>query len=254
MPVAHTTNGWDQSAHVIPLPHRRTPDCVHPAVARQNEASYQGSGNSLSRTSQTMAPSKKTIEAHFDQNIDRIDHLLGIYDELTPDGKGRRNVGHLDLLRSAVVFLHAALEDVVRSVALWKLPLEGDTDALKSVGLPGDLESNQFHLGHVAYHRGKTVDELLEAAVDDYLEESNFNKPGDIEEMLERCNLDSSFLRDHKSQLHPMMKRRHWIVHRMDRSYDAGPGHHSARSIQKSTVEAWKQAVQDVVDEILEQV
>jgi hypothetical protein len=198
-----------------------------------------------------MSGTKEQIERHFRQNIERIDNLLEIYDEITEAGRGRRQVRHQDLLRAAVTFVHAALEDVVRSVAEWKLPQAGKDD-LTDVGLPG-LKSNQFHLGYLTYHRGKSVDELLEESVNAYLDESNFNEPGEVEDMLSRCGLSNDFVANYKSDLEPMMKRRHWIVHRMDRNYSLGSGHHVARSISMGTVENWKAAVVDVAEHILEQ-
>lgn len=201
-----------------------------------------------------MGIDKNTIEEHFSENIARIQHLVERYEELSSDDTERSHVPAQDLLRSAVVFLHAALEDVIRSLALWKLSTVGDKEALRDVGLPGNLQSSQFHLGHLTYHRGKTVDELLEEAVNEYLEESNFNHPGEIKQMLERCGLDSSCVEGYESGLHPMMKRRHWIVHRMDRNYDVDSEQPSARSLDKSTVETWKHTVSELVDEILRQV
>ena len=37
-------------------------------------------------------------------------------------GQGRRSVQDTDILRAAVVLLHATLEDLLRSLADWKLP------------------------------------------------------------------------------------------------------------------------------------
>ena len=65
--------------------------------------------------------------------------------------------------------------------------------------------------------------------------------------------MSNDFVANYKSDLEPMMKRRHWIVHRMDRNYSLGSGHHVARSISMGTVEDWKAAVVDVVEHILEQ-
>ena len=115
-----------------------------------------------------MSDKKEQIEKHFRENVERIENPIETYDEVTDSGKGRREVRHQDLLRAAVTFLHAALEDVVRSIAEWKLPQAGQDD-LTDVGLPG-LKSNQFHLGYLTYHRGKSINELLEESVNAYLE------------------------------------------------------------------------------------
>ena len=64
---------------------------------------------------------KTEIENRFNGNLERVGHLVEIYETLTT-GPGRRPVDTSDILRSAVVFLHAALEDFLRSLLEWKLP------------------------------------------------------------------------------------------------------------------------------------
>ncbi len=43
------------------------------------------------------------------QNLDRASNLVEIYRVVYGEGKGRRNVHKIDLLRAAVVFIHASL-------------------------------------------------------------------------------------------------------------------------------------------------
>lgn len=57
------------------------------------------------------------INDRFQENLTRVDHLLKIYEETAPGTQGRQPVERTDLLRSAVVFLHASLEDFIRSLA-----------------------------------------------------------------------------------------------------------------------------------------
>jgi hypothetical protein len=64
---------------------------------------------------------KSEIEIRFKSNLERVDHLVALYDTATT-GPGRRPVDKSDILRSAVVFLHATLEDFLRSLLEWKLP------------------------------------------------------------------------------------------------------------------------------------
>jgi dihydroxyacetone kinase len=51
-----------------------------------------------------------------------------------------------------------------------------------------------------------------------------------------------------------MMKRRHWIVHRVDRNRSQGTGGHGARSISLSTVREWKDEVEAAVQTIFEEI
>ena len=67
-----------------------------------------------------------TISDNFNENLARVENLVVTY-ESHPDtqGRGRKSAELLDILRAAVVFLHAALEDALRSIARWKLPAAG---------------------------------------------------------------------------------------------------------------------------------
>ena len=78
---------------------------------------------------------KTEIENRFNGNLERVGHLVEIYETLTA-GPGRRPVDTSDILRSAVVFLHAALEDFLRSLLEWKLP-SAQASYLKDIPLKG---------------------------------------------------------------------------------------------------------------------
>ena len=62
---------------------------------------------------------KQDIEDRLTINLRRVRNLIARY---PATGSGRRSVEDSDLLRAAVVLLHATLEDVVRGVLEWKLP------------------------------------------------------------------------------------------------------------------------------------
>lgn len=62
---------------------------------------------------------KVEIETQFRENLKRVRNLIDIYEKkITPGGQGRRPVGSADVLREAVVLLHAtfAWNDPERSV------------------------------------------------------------------------------------------------------------------------------------------
>jgi hypothetical protein len=56
----------------------------------------------------------------------------------------------------------------------------------------------------------------------------------------------------YRDSLGPMMKRRHWIVHRADRNELTGLGHHRTKSIDKGTVNGWLDAIRAFGDAVLE--
>jgi hypothetical protein len=195
---------------------------------------------------------KTEIENRFNGNLERVGHLVEIYETLTT-GLGRRPVDTSDILRSAVVFLHAALEDFLRSLLEWKLP-SAQASYLKDIPLKGKKPRSTFTLDDLAHFRGSNVDDLISCSIADHLERSNFNTPGDISSVLQSIGLMRSLLDPYRDKLGPMMKRRHWIVHRADRNNATGSGQHAALGLQKATVEAWSIAVRQFGTSVLIQV
>ena len=158
-----------------------------------------------------------------------------------------------DILRSAVVFLHATLEDFLRSLLEWKLPSD-QASYLKDIHLPGMKSRSSFKLDDLAKFRGSSVDDLISRSVADHLERSNFNDPGEVSLVLENIGLVRSLLDPYRDKLGPMMKRRHWIVHRADRNKATGSGQHAALGLQKATVETWSKAVRQFGISVLNQI
>lgn len=192
---------------------------------------------------------KAEIESRFAENLERVKHLVDVYQNAAT-GPGRRPVETTDVLRAAVVFLHATLEDLLRSLLDWKLP-QAAAVHLKEVPLVGKKPRTTFTLDELAPFRGKTVDDLIARSVSASLEQSNFNNPAEVDRVLERIVLPTTLLDPYRDKLGPMMKRRHWIVHRADRNTASGRGHHAARPLQQAAVENWSQAVEQFGKDVL---
>jgi len=199
-----------------------------------------------------MADEIDSIRSRFGQNIDRVDNLVDVYKSIRADTSGRVSVAQQDVLRAAVVFLHASLEGLLRGALRWRLP-SAEPKVFRKLGvpLPGEDQNREFNLGHLVAYRGTRVDELLEESVDEYLENSTFNHPGEIKNNLDHLGLDRSLMEPYAAEIGPMMKRRHHIVHRMDDNRSQGRGHHSARSIDVQTVETWRGQVEAFGDDFL---
>lgn len=140
-----------------------------------------------------------------------------------------------EILRSVIVLNHAYLEDFLRNVALWLLPLAGE-EALNEIPLSGNGRAEKFSLGKLAHHRGKSVDSLIRESVAGYMERSTFNNVTDVMSFLKSVGVtiprenDSSTTSPPQlpvtdevlSHVESMMQRRHQIVHRGDRIRDRG--------------------------------
>jgi hypothetical protein len=196
------------------------------------------------------------IQPHLERlapNIARVHNLVSIYKLLTGSHPGRRSVGHTDVLRSAVVLLHASLEDFLRSLARLYLPAARpeimNSIPLKGVGRSGRAE--RFYLGELAAHRGKTVDEVIDESIEAFLERSNYNNAHEIAYLLESLDFDLDPCRTFFPELENMMERRHQIVHRADCTSEIGKGRHHARSLSITSVERWIDVVNNFHGSVL---
>ncbi len=177
------------------------------------------------------------IASRFEANLGRSRNLIDIYDRsISEGGKG---VFTSDLLRVAVVLLHASLEDLLRSLAEWKLPT-AEPGALEAVPLSGtsDPRRRRFSMTELAKHRGSTVNEIVRESVRFYLERSSYNDVGQIRRLIEMCGGDPNVVNEVSRWVGPMLRRRHWIVHRADRSTTTTL-EHEPQPLAREIVEMW---------------
>ncbi len=184
----------------------------------------------------------------FMRNVGRVKSLVELYDTIqeirSRNGrgkKGRRKVEEVDLLRSAVVLLHATLEEFLRAKVIQFFPYS-QPDAFKSIPLFG-LENNRadkFGLDSLVKHRDKTVDSLLRESVRSHAYQRSFNDGTDIMSWLERVGVrPDDELRKRLAKIGPMIKRRHSIVHNADLGSKSGKGNHRTSSLSRDTVDTW---------------
>ena len=167
---------------------------------------------------------------------------------LGDNGAGRTTL--VCAIAAAVVFLHATLEDLLRSVLEWRLPV-ADAASLREVPLTGKKPRSTITLDELAAFRGLSVQDVIQRSVVDHLDRSNFNDPGEVDSVLEKVGLQKGMLNPHRDLLGPMMKRRHWIVHRADRDVARGPGHHAALPLGRPEVDAWSGSLRQFGEAVL---
>jgi hypothetical protein len=183
------------------------------------------------------------IQNRFQANLSRVKNILAVYLAGSGKKRGRRAIQETDLLRGAVVLLHASLEDVLRSLAEWKLPF-ASPDSLADIPLAGTKRGARIGLQELAMYRGRTIDEVISDSVKEHLERSSYNHPGEIKMILERIGMDPAFADPYSPEIAAMMSRRHWIAHRADRNTLRGSGHHSVKPIAGIVVSRWIDAVE----------
>lgn len=197
---------------------------------------------------------KIKIQRRFNKNIARVKNLVDIYrNQLSGSGRGRRGHQETDVLRAATVLLHASLEDVLRSLAYWKLPTATGT-ILENIPLVG-TSTQKFNLGSLVAHRGKTIDDVIAASVDASLERSNYNNATEIASLLQSLGANTTSLEAYMPMLGQTMQRRHQIVHRADANPNPNPGrgNHRVATISPATLEAWIKNTEHFVNNVLAQ-
>ncbi|WP_291986696.1 hypothetical protein [Candidatus Accumulibacter sp. ACC007] len=196
---------------------------------------------------------KQEITARFLLNIARVKNLVAIYtNQLAGSGKGRRGHQKTDVLRAATVLLHASVEDVLRSLAYWKLPVS-TTSVLDQIPFVGGT-AMKITLGALSAQRGKSVVDVIKESVDASLERSNYNNPGEVCSLLQSIGLSTAAVQPYLPKLEDAMKRRHQIVHRADANLNVGQGNHKVASISPAKVNAWVANTEQFVNAVLAQV
>lgn len=198
---------------------------------------------------------KQQIEDRFALNLARVRNLVAIYrNQLAGPGQDRRGHQETDVLRAATVLLHASLEDVLRSLAYWKLPTAA-APVLEQVPLVGGT-AIKFTLGTLAAHRGKSVDQVIKESTDASLERSNYNYPGEVSSLLQSIGLNTAPLLAFMPTLEQAMQRRHQIVHRADANPNPNPGrgNHRVANISPQTLDGWIANTEQFVAAVLAQV
>lgn len=187
------------------------------------------------------------LEERYVQNLQRVRALVQIYRELGGGGSGRRAVEKVDVLRAAVVFLHATLEDVLRALLSrrWRLAASAQQFADIPIAVAADgRHPAKIGMPELMGQVGKSVDELVQQSIDAYLERSNYNNLGEVKAALTRSGLSADVVAPTAKPIAAMMSRRHQIVHRADRQDAGGSGNHVAASLGVGAVEAWILAVE----------
>jgi hypothetical protein len=145
------------------------------------------------------------------------------------------------------------MEDLLRSLAYWKLPA-ASADVLDKIPLITAAPATKFALGSLVAHRGKTIDEVIAASVNGYLERSNYNNTDEVASFLTSIGVTVGNVNGWFGQVDELMKRRHQIVHRADRDETGGQGHHAVKSIGLAKVREWVNAIEGFSNAVLAEI
>ncbi len=175
------------------------------------------------------------IVKRFGSDFHRVNNLLTAYDVLSMV----ENVNRDDILRSAVVLLHAILEDTLRTNAVVIYPTLSK-EVIDTIPLAGfQKRPGKISLGDLAEFRGKNTDEIIKESVYTYFQESNFNSTRDIADLITKIGLNCDEFRQYFPLLSDMISRRHRIVHLGDRIELSIDENLHPENIEKSLVLLW---------------
>ncbi len=188
----------------------------------------------------------------YNKNLVRVNGLISLYKPLKK--KSNKQGRPSDILRAAVVFLHAAEEDYLRNTLIHWYPSKADREALKEVPLAGtEGRSAKYSFDVLSAFRGITVDELVRDSIKQYFSKISFNSYGDIVSKLGKIKIDlSSF--EYGSEIDSLITRRHKIVHEVDLLQRDNKSEDRTRPIKEEQVEGWLERSQCLVKLIDSQV
>ena len=195
------------------------------------------------------------LRSRLQANLGRVRHLQGaatlIANSASPNlaaesvGGGDDDSIGGDILRCAVVLLHATLEDFLRSAAREHWPVE-DARALVEIPLIGTAGGRKpsFHLGDLAAHLSLSVRELVAESVSAHLDRTSYNNPGQIRNLMATLGVPESLLEPYAPSLAIMMSRRHWIAHQADLASAVEDAAGRPRPIDSKILGRWIVAVE----------
>ena len=184
-------------------------------------------------------------------NLRRVEDLITFADNRFP--KDRSSQIKDDILRAAVVLLHATLEDFLRFLGGRYIPSGGEEvlNRMSLVDSSSVLHPEKFLLGKLAEHRGKTVDQLIAESVQAHLDKRSFSSIKDITSLLASVGIPSSEVEKYYPTLNDLIVRRHEIVHRGDLiPSEREQSEREVQPIEATKVEKWYDTVYDFMTEV----
>ncbi|MBW3532985.1 HEPN domain-containing protein [Shewanella sp. NKUCC06_TVS] len=177
----------------------------------------------------------------FGENITRVENLIEAYNELEANKIGDIQL-RKDVLRASIVFMHSSLEEVVRNLFLLRLP-NGNTKNLNKIPFAGHETTHrpkEILLGNLKAFSGMLVDNIILRSINEYVDTMSINGSNQLAECLEIADVQIVPLRKYFTSLDSLMKRRHQIVHQMDRANSLDPLLDPITNIDIECVEQWK--------------
>ncbi len=185
------------------------------------------------------------LRKRFGKNIDRCYGLLQMFEsqniEEDPDEQ------EVDVLRAVVVFTHASLEDLLRTILGHfyrknhkRIIDEFVQDKSKKNGLLERLKSAPLK---------STVEEFAESLIEEKLQYTSFSDTNQIGSMLMKVQIEISALDLYMNSISALIRRRHQIVHNADLDTRQEPA--GVNPLDFNTVNDWLSKARAFGEEVI---
>lgn len=187
----------------------------------------------------------------FYDNLGRARNLITASKQLAGTSADRVPLAQ-DVLRAAVVFLHASLEEVIRNLYVLRLPnvAPEKLDEIPLAGTAGLRRPPKLLLGALVQFRGDFVENVIKRSIDAYVDTFNLNNVNELAKCLELAEIEVESLRLHFPALNELMQRRHQIVHQMDRTNELDPLTSPLSTLDVRAVERWEIALESFIQDL----
>lgn len=194
-------------------------------------------------------------------NIARARNFIELYNSVTHNrGPGRRDTLSTDILRAGVVFLHSTFEEYLRAVilnrksAMLSVDEVGFRKVLANVSSLGDNNGKSSAKKYILADLWDAKDDTILSYVTKCLKEKvgymTFNDYSQIVSSLKDVEIELMTNYNPDGILDNYIKRRHKIVREADNNTNSGRGNYRATSINTATLNAWINAVDNLVQGI----
>lgn len=189
------------------------------------------------------------LTKRYDLNYQRaVRLLLHVFRGMKADDPDSAAVGD-DVIRSAIVFIHAAMEDFIRSVGRLRYPVCKGA-LLTSIPLPG-FKGEKFTLADLSTFCDSTVADVVQRAVDGYFSRKTFNSGSEVMGFLRSVKIECIHTDDYLPFINELQTRRHCIVHQADLPDDTSAPAKSITMREVVGAARWTLAVDALVFNVL---
>lgn len=199
---------------------------------------------------------KRMADIESRENVERVDNLIENFKELDSRNLGEPG-NRSDLLRACVVFLHSTIEELIRNLFVERMP-SLPRNVLDEIPFSVHKSSNRstgIKLGELLEeYRGRFLENIALDSINAYVDVLNINDTDRLATLLKKVQIDTVPLELVFPDINELMKRRHQIVHQMDRTNALDPDTGMVTDITLTQVIKWRDSTARLIQLVLGQV